>query len=328
MSTQPETFYRFRGFNTTTLDFLYRDLLHFANPRTFNDPLDCNPSVVCDSNRSEMRDLLGLLIQRRVTSEVLASLQLARLKGEGASRHAERRARIEDKSSLENIAYHATDPEYSAGEDQAEAWLLTSQIEEELRRHYDRGVCCFSASYRSPLLWSHYGDQHRGLCIGYGVDRVPRPIPQRVVYGGNRTINTSVLIRAFLHNDHEAGIDLDRDILLRKAAGWRYENEWRLIGTEGLQNSPMLLKEITFGIRCEPAVIHAVVRALSGRINELKFYRMREDRIRFGLKRRGVDIDDLDGYFPETAASGEEIFGANDDSTEISLSRADEERDA
>ena len=97
---------------------------------------------------------------------------------------------------------------------------------------------------------------------------------------------------------------------------------------EGLQNSPMLLKEITFGIRCESAVIHSVVRALSGRRNELKFYEMREDRNRFALKRARVDIEDLSRYLPETAISGEEMFGPNEDAVKMSPRPDEEERDA
>lgn len=318
MSRTPNTFYRFRGFNTATLDSLCRDTLHFAHPGTFNDPMDCSPRVVCDSQRSELRVLLTLLVRRRVSAEVLASLASARIKGDGAVAHAEKRAQLEAASELANIADRATNPEYSVGEDEAEAWLLTEEIERELRRHYDRGVCCFSATYTSPLLWSHYGDQHRGICVGYGLARKPVPRMQEVTYGGSRTIQTSTLIRAFVQADPKAMENLDRDILLRKAAGWRYEREWRLIGTQGVQHSPMLLKEITFGLRCEDSVKHSVVKALLGRESPIRFYyEMYEDRQSFRLRRRLVSSEELGGYLPITAASAEEMFGPSEEGPEI-----------
>jgi hypothetical protein len=225
---------------------------------------------------------------------------------------------LEAASELANIADRATNPEYSVGEDEAEAWLLTEEIERELRRHYDRGVCCFSATYTSPLLWSHYGDQHRGICVGYGLARKPVPRMQEVTYGGSRTIQTSTLIRAFVQADPKAMENLDRDILLRKAAGWRYEREWRLIGTQGVQHSPMLLKEITFGLRCEDSVKHSVVKALLGRESPIRFYyEMYEDRQSFRLRRRLVSSEELGGYLPITAASAEEMFGPSEEGPEI-----------
>lgn len=194
MSPQRKAFYRYRAFNTATLDSLCLDTLHFANPGTFNDPLDCNPSVECDSDLTELRALLTLLVRRRVSAEVLESLKRARLQGDKARAHANSRAGVEAANELADIAYHATNPEYEVGEEEAEAWLLTQEIERELRRHYDRGVCCFSTTYGNPLLWSHYGDQHRGLCIGYGTNRSPKPKLRKVIYGGSRALKTSTLV--------------------------------------------------------------------------------------------------------------------------------------
>ena len=33
----------------------------------------------------------------------------------------------------------------------------------------NRGVLCFSRGWHNPLLWSHYGDKHRGVCLGFDV---------------------------------------------------------------------------------------------------------------------------------------------------------------
>src|SRR5689334_11048149 len=31
------------------------------------------------------------------------------------------------------------------------------------------GLVCFSASWQNPVIWAHYSDQHRGLCLGFEV---------------------------------------------------------------------------------------------------------------------------------------------------------------
>uniref|UniRef100_UPI004055F758 hypothetical protein n=1 Tax=Candidatus Electronema sp. TaxID=2698783 RepID=UPI004055F758 len=97
-------------------------------------------------------------------------------------------------------------------------------------------------------------------------------------------------------------------LLLRKATGWKYEREWRLIGKQGIQDSPLLLKEITFGLRCTIPVIHSIVQALSGREEAVDFYEMHEVPSKYILRRRPIDLGELDNSLPKTAASGEEIF--------------------
>lgn len=309
MKNKPDTFYRYRSFSTQTLDSLCHDQVYFAHPGSFNDPLDCSPTLRRDSGLIELRRLLEFLVKRRVSAELLASLNRAQFRGDRAAEHARLKAEREASHVLQNIAYNATDPDYEMDIPEVEASLLTYEIERELLRYFESGVCCFSTTYSSPLLWSHYGDQHQGLCIGYGLDRRPVPLMHKVVYGGSRDIKTSVLYDAFISEDWEAIESLKRDVLLRKARGWGYEKEWRLIGQQGLQDSPLLLKEVTFGLRCPAAVKHAIARALDGRVNAVDFFEMFEVRGSYALRRARVDIGELRQYFPYSAISGEEAFG-------------------
>lgn len=313
VENNPEIYYRYRTFNSKTLDSLCRDTLYFSNPGAFNDPLDCNPTLECDSSNEELRTVLTFLIRRRVKREVLNSLKEARMNGETANHHAMTHAQSESVKELQDIAYHATNPEYEGNVTENESWLLVIEIERELQKYYERGVCCFSKSYSNPLLWSHYGDQHHGICIGYRTERNPIPKLNKVIYGGGRSIKTSAIINAFVTNNVQVQIELDRDVLLRKAEGWKYENEWRLIGNQGNQDSPLLLKEVTFGLRCSSSIVHAVVNALAGRENDIDFFEMYTIRGSFTLKRRPLDTCELSAYLPHTAMSGIEMFGEIDD---------------
>jgi Protein of unknown function (DUF2971) len=307
--SQPTMFYRYRPFAETTLEALCDDTMHFAHPGTFNDPLDCNPTLECDSNIDDLRKLVEYLVRTRISAEVRAALADAQVQGANADRHARKRAEVEATRTLTEISYHATNPEYSLDLVEAETWLLTQEAEGEVRRYYERGVCCLSTAYSSPILWSHYGDQHRGICIGYGTDRNPKPHPQPVTYGGSRAVRTSALVRAFVQSDGDARDNLDRSVLLSKAKGWSHEREWRLIGPEGVQDSPLLLKEIIFGQRCSRAVMHSVVTALQGR-SGIEFYEMYVKRGQFTMSRQTLDTDDLSRNYPRTAQSGVEMFPA------------------
>ena len=33
----------------------------------------------------------------------------------------------------------------------------------------DRGVLCLSAAWCDPVIWAHYSDKHRGLCLGFEI---------------------------------------------------------------------------------------------------------------------------------------------------------------
>lgn len=112
-----------------------------------------------------------------------------------------------------------------------------------------------------------------------------------------------------MHEDSNARRRLDRDVLLRKARGWNYEKEYRLLGLQGDQESPLRLKEITFGLRCPMSVVHTVTKALAGRAGEMRYFQMFEARGRFVLRRSEVNLVELGMYMPRTAQSGEEVFG-------------------
>jgi len=305
---QPKKVFRYRGFSSLTVDALVRDELFFSDPRLFNDPLDCQPTVEADSGLEELRELLSELMSRRIFSETISSLRKNKVKEEAASQYASKLAQREAKDKLKSISYYSTDPEYDCSRE-AEIWLLTVEIERELLKRYGKGVCCFSSVYDNPLLWSHYGDQHKGLCIGYSLTRNPEPRLHKVTYGGSRIVPTSLINRAVADGDKEATELLDQYILLRKASPWRYEREWRLLGHRGLQDSPLRMIEITFGLRCSEAVKDSIVSALQNRESTINFYEMHQVRGSFKLKRRSVDTGEMSASYPRVALSGVEMFG-------------------
>jgi len=303
----PDVIYRYRTFSSTTVSLLCEDQQFFANPTDFNDPFDCSPVIEINSSTAQLKEILKELVTSRVRGETLAALKNAKIADAFAVSHAEQVARREAIKAVEYAEYHATNPEY---DDRlaAEIGMLHFNIQMELRNRYGKGICCFSEEYDNPLLWSHYGDQHRGICIGYTLDRKPAPELKQVRYGGDRTVATKLLEQALLQKMPGAIAQLDADVLLRKAPEWSYEKEWRLISKAGLQESPLKLTEITFGYRCSPAVQHTLMKALEGRSGEVNFYEINNVPGTFKLERDFVDMERL-FMFPQVAASGEEIFG-------------------
>lgn len=156
-------------------------------------------------------------------------------------------------------------------------------------------------------MWSHYGGQHHGLCIGYSAPPDIRDNLNKVRYGGSRLVEASA-VAAMLAGSPDARDKVDAAVLLRKAGNWRYEREWRLIGQSGLVDSPLVLEEIIFGMRCLPSVKHTVVKALEGRIKPVKFYEIRETRGTFRLRRHPLGSRELRVSYPRDNRSICEAF--------------------
>ena len=82
------------------------------------------------------------------------------------------------------------------------------------------GLLCFSADWWNPLLWSHYAEKHRGMCLGFDV---PRRLLETVEYESER-------IWASLSGDEDPrnlSRELQEKLRRTKYEGWRYEEEQR-----------------------------------------------------------------------------------------------------
>ncbi|MBA6234389.1 DUF2971 domain-containing protein [Colwellia sp. MB3u-28] len=311
---QPVKIYRYRDFSEYTVDSLCMDQLFFANPNSFNDPMDCQPTIESDSDNIELRAILSELIKNRVETETLSTLKSAKINLQNSNTYARDLARTNVNDELARISYYATNPEYEeqgTSTEEAENWILLGEIRREIINKYNKGVCCFSSSYESSLLWSHYGDQHQGLCVGYSLSRNPAPILHKVIYDDNRVLKTSLIAQAMLQNDLNAKKQLDDRVLLRKATPWKYEDEWRIFDSVGLNDSPLAMTDITFGLRCPSSIMHTIINALKDRDDGIDFYQMRQISGSYELRRVSID-GEISSYFPRTARSGIEIFGPVD----------------
>ena len=268
-----EIFYKYRAMNTNLIESLCWDKIFYASPATFNDPLDCKMfSIENNSSIEELRKIYARLKFPRTLKNAEKNIR-------GKDIEAKIKPLLEEMAksividNLNRMSYNSTDPEYTCTPEDAETGILTSNILSELREHYSRGVFCFSKDGKNMLMWSHYGDEHKGICIGYSNDRKPTPNIRPVIYGKYGVIKTSSLYKAFVKNDKDEQTTIENEILLKKSSAWRYEKEYRLISSTGLQDS-LKLEEITFGLRCPDEVRHTIIKMMEGRRQEIKYYEM------------------------------------------------------
>lgn len=78
-----------------------------------------------------------------------------------------------------------------------------------------RGILCFSKSWKNPVLWSHYADKHKGLCLAF---EVPDGLLGKVNYVSSRLSIPGTIDETFM-----------RALLFTKFEHWAYEQEFRLL---------------------------------------------------------------------------------------------------
>jgi hypothetical protein len=139
--------------------------------------------------------------------------------------------------------------------------LLSAHLGERSARHfYDSlrgavaerfGVVCFSDNWRSPVMWAHYGDKHKGLCLGFDVKEAAevKYQPQRLKHELDQT-QTGVRVSA----------ELVKIAMTTKFDEWSYEREWRVFKELTAQHldgnyyqefgDVILLREVIIGARC------------------------------------------------------------------------------
>jgi hypothetical protein len=90
-----------------------------------------------------------------------------------------------------------------------------------------KGVLCFSDNWRSPVMWAHYAEKHRGICLGFDVGKDDSSLVCQVEYNPKR-------VKFLLDREKESyGLDehFVRTLIYTKAQEWSYEREWRAIAT-------------------------------------------------------------------------------------------------
>lgn len=111
------------------------------------------------------------------------------------------------------------------------------------------GVICFSRSWQHPLMWSHYGDRHQGICLGFDVSD---EWCCSVDYVNERI---SVTAGDIIAGSVDASIAMQ--LVSAKASYWAYEQEVRIFCTiaardaKGLAfkdfDNSMILREVIVG---------------------------------------------------------------------------------
>jgi hypothetical protein len=236
--------YKYYAYNEHSRSVLINKMVWFSKPATLNDPFDIDIDFDFCMSPSKFNCMINVDKNRPgISTEEMEKLK-----------DLER----DNPNALNEISEIAND-----------------QFREDRK---NLGVFCMSESKRDILMWSHYGDHHKGFCIEFlrspendlGELEKTRPVTYNCVYPTPDPTEEKCYDELFF----------------TKAKGWAYEKEWRMLNDEKgdvLLPLPGAITAIIFGLKM-PSQHRATIKNILAKNPEIKYQRAEKVPKQFKLK--------------------------------------------
>jgi hypothetical protein len=193
----PEILYKYIPWNNDRCrKMLFNNNIYFTSPSRFNDPFDCSLNI-----------RLGESV-KTLTLEVLLQDYYPK----------------SSRSEIEKMAHTISGIASSILDETA---FIQKNFAERI--YLSVGVFSLSEINDNILMWSHYSNSHKGMCIGF------KTLELRNFLKEHFDKNLVVLSKMEYSKEYpdinldEKDEDIGRKLLKTKADNWRYEKEWRFI---------------------------------------------------------------------------------------------------
>lgn len=278
--------YKYQPINEYLTENLKNNQLYFRHPREYNDVYDSLVAAYAEGTREEwiecgiklsttMNDLKGVPVKSRdeVTSDVDWMIDTGELK----------------KKENSNV-----------------------YKKEKLDDSYRPLTCCFCGDKDNMLMWGHYADRHKGVCLIFKAKY--QTIPKDNCEGLALTINSEprqikqIEYKPKLPNrvnqveDILTGNAQTFNFFLTKSTCWSYENEYRiLLDDPETKNKAQFKKEelvgIIFGLKVNYCNACAIITAIKKAYNgiPIKFYKTQENENEYAVDMIEI-TDKIDDY--------------------------------
>lgn len=172
--------------------------------------------------------------------------------------------------------------------------IYRKKIENQLAQ---TGICSFSKTRKNQLMWAHYADEHKGVCIGFnekllrteGSGIYPIDVTYQDVYPFDD------IIKRFHYYENSPGTnnvqsiagDIFNSVLGTKYSSWRYERERRLVfvRSEAIKFFPKAINSVAFGLRMADRDKQTIKRLLSGsEWDHIKWFQAVKSKTKYALE--------------------------------------------
>lgn len=246
--------YKYRPFNKHTIKIVLNNEIYFSNPKDFNDPFDCQ--IVLDFSES-----------KKDWAEIIRN----KLKEENP--------RIPDEKIDSLIQYY-----FKSINTDKEVEEKFHKIRDELMKNIS--MYCLSEVNNDILMFSHYADSHKGICLEFdasGGTIFSKAL--RVNY-----VNVYPKVKFTKSNFYEQG----KTMLLTKFDTWSHEKEWRIVNFKtgsGIRRfPPEKLTGIILGCQFPDSELDFIFKILKSRMQKINLYQAKKVKYKFLLNIEPINI--------------------------------------
>lgn len=286
-------FYKYRADSKYTEQLVTSGEIFLATAHELNDPFECS-----------LQDISKDWLDAKVATDMQAALNGFTMSVQHAARDGRGFFGL-DVSAAEEILrsiLSGGDLEESyvkmreffrekTGRPSSDCRVLFRRIDQQL---VQTGIFSMSANPAQPLMWAHYADSHKGLCMGFR--EVPGSkladadhclpviysdqLPEVDAAGLNTTMSFAADEKGRIYT---AGVKVSfndktfQRVVTTKPTCWSYEEEFRYIEPfGGVTEWPGELAEVTFGWRCPDVRRQHYIALLRKHVpNDVSLFEMR-----------------------------------------------------
>jgi hypothetical protein len=254
--------HRYYSIDENLKDSLRENYLWFSDPLKFNDPYDCNlSSNTSDTTYPELYEHLKKAFDKDNRGKSIKFFE-------------------------DRIKYLSNNP--------SEMNHLGEMFNKEA---VDKiGICCFSENDKALLMWSHYANKHKGICLTFDVSKDEELFtkhPYKVEYPQKYPV---------YHWPRDTGkVKPFRYLIATKSKEWDYEEEIRIVRNSDsvkqefrgkVSFNKKALVAIKFGYNSdesEQIIIKSILDKVGG-YGHVKFYKAKLKRFEFGIEYEEIII--------------------------------------
>ncbi len=241
----PQVVFRMRPVNRFLFDSLINSQIWFSNAQDFNDPFDCD-------------------INMRIQESTLSQIQ---------SYFDNHLKNLFQKRELEKInTQNITREQFE---------LLINKAAKKVTHR--KGLACFMSSCENLLMWAHYADSHKGVCLKFDLleDANLFSPAKKVEYSKNYPQYD------YLTNKN----DFVNQMFFTKSEDWAYEGEVRVLKDKkgNYDFNTKALKEVILGCKISDDDRNTLIKVIRTYYPECQLKQAKKNYRNFSLDFIGIE---------------------------------------
>ncbi|EGR2325223.1 DUF2971 domain-containing protein [Vibrio alginolyticus] len=256
--------FKFRTVNENTLNSIANNEIWFANIDSLNDPFELFYKIIFDLDENNIDSFFKLMIDVGSDREKYNKLNVDGLDDQI-------RFMRQNQDIIANLPIDVKKIIVDGINENIKS--LNKEMLEKIRRNTK--LFCLSTVDSHPLLWGHYANGMRGICIEYDFNKQKRTPYFGSCYVEYKEQPLILKVADFIQRNHHIN-DFSKEIFGTKNTSWCYEKEFRLIATgdywagNKYKLSEGVIKSIVIGEFIDHQDLDKVLKVVDGTDIELK----------------------------------------------------------